>query len=119
NRQTQCPCLDAVDIDSQARGVRLVLGPHTDQYRALACGGEELIARVQQRLRPNAASILELERKSAGDSQRWDGRRVEYEHHRLVDGRERGHGPGDQRARTILLVLALVPGVKADERDRV
>src|SRR3546814_10440646 len=67
NREAEGASLYPVDHDPQLRCIFLALRSNTGKDRALARGGKQLIARVEERFSTVAADILQFEGKAAGD----------------------------------------------------
>src|SRR5204863_8352941 len=80
---------------------------------------EELIARRAQLVERVAGAILEHEAEAARHTESLDRRRVEREHHRLLDPHQRAERLVHERDRIVLLTRPLVPRLQAHERHRV
>src|SRR3546814_4839719 len=68
NREAEGASLYPVDHDPQPRCIFLALRSNTGKDRALARGGKQLNARVEERFSTVAADILQFEGKAAGDA---------------------------------------------------
>src|SRR3546814_3886277 len=85
-----------VDHDPQLRCIFLALRSNTGKDRALARGGKQLIARVEERFSTVAADILQFEGKAAGDAKFGDRGGIEGKDHGFLDRCEEAHRLSDQ-----------------------
>src|SRR3546814_4927176 len=85
NREAEVASLYPVDHDPQLRCIFLALRSNTGKDRALARGGKQLIARVEERFSTVAADILQFEGKAAGDAKFGDRGGIEGKDHGFLD----------------------------------
>src|SRR3546814_8233131 len=81
NREAEGASLYPVDHDPQLRCIFLALRSNTGKDRALARGGKQRIARVEERFRAVAADLLQFEGKAAGDAKFGDRGGIEGKDH--------------------------------------
>src|SRR3546814_6570619 len=96
HREAEGASLYPGDHDPQLRCIFRALRSNTGKDRALARGGKQLIARVEERFSTVAADILQLEGKAAGDAKFGDRGGIEGKDHGFLDRCEEAHRLSDQ-----------------------
>src|SRR5262249_21430663 len=119
DRQAERARLDAIDQHAQLRRVGLALRPHGGEQLALTRRAEQLVARLQQLRGAVTGAVLQLQRETARNPERWNRGRIQYEDERLLDLRQCRVRLADERQRILARAAAFLPRLQRDERHRV
>ncbi len=117
DRDTQLPCLGAIDVREQLRHVHLPAGEQARQLRCLGRLGHERLVGGIERVDAEGSTILQFQLEPARRSQALDGRWRKHGDERVLDAAELLVEALGDRPRLQLRGSAIVKLVELGEHD--